>query len=86
MLDKKEERMFQLAMLETQIELENYLGVLIGFLAIEYSLLSYLREYLWATMAMYFIIVATSILLLWHYTQLKKRKFEMLRKKAIERL
>jgi len=86
MLDKKEERMFQLAMLETQIELENYLGVLIGFLAIEYSLLSYLREYLWATIAMYFIIVATSILLLWHYNQLKKRKFEMLRKKAIERL
>jgi len=83
---KKEDRLFQLALLETQLELEHYFGLLVTLLAIVYSLLIYFGDNLLALILLDGVILAVGYGITEHYKNLRIEYIKDLRKRFIEEL
>ena len=81
---KKQEREFQYDLTNLQVDLEFYIALAIGILAIAYGLLSYYKDNLLGTLLTDVLVIPVAVLFLIRVYRFKKQRFKDIKKKYID--
>jgi len=81
---KKQEREFRYDLTNLQVDLEFYIALAIGILAIAYGLLSYYKDNLLGTLLTDVLVIPVAVLFLIRVYRFKKQRFKDIKKKYID--
>jgi len=81
---KKQEREFQYDLTNLQVDLEFYIALAIGVLAIAYGLLSYYKDNPLGTLLTDFVVIPFAVVYLILVYRFKKQRFKDIKKKYID--